>query len=357
MTKTKEILNAELAKLSDDEIAKILAETPEETDISTNSLAREIIYNEKDPCRWAEICRTAGKNLETTKERRIALAIEEVNGLRRIPGIINIYRINIILIYIDGKLWSLPEGKRKERLTELYFYNAGIVYSMIGDFKSAVITHEKEASMATSFGRLNAIYMASMCTFNQSIIDGKAIESSYEEFRKSCGAFIKILDKNNSTQARWIANIECNLRRADILVTAALDPLVKRYVTLRETSDKVFAKLPEEVQKIFPEYVKLLKAWEEIISAHIWTFGEDCQKKSSTMEKLQHAEDLACDVAGNEKNPVDWRCDALVITALAQLQHNKINKTKTTLKKLINLKGYGGYAPKAIAERLLKSLE
>jgi len=87
MTESQEVLGAELAQQSNEEIAKALVNAPPRTDIARSGVQNQIINTDNDPQRWADICNLALKTSQSSTERKIFLKLERINGIRRVKNI------------------------------------------------------------------------------------------------------------------------------------------------------------------------------------------------------------------------------------------------------------------------------
>jgi len=343
------ILKDEFAGLPEKELVKIIVEAPDDTEISDSPLAKQIIYAQKNFVLWASVCRAAREDPRTSQDRKTILAIEEINALRRTINrtataeeskrIIEI--IYHLLAYVNTRVILLPTNDRERRIASLYFYNAGQINELTGRYNEAIFIHRAEAKMAaTRIDKLRSSYLAALCALNKSLIDNKGIRRAYGNFRTRCYHLNKVLNKEVETEARWIGNVECNLKRATFLVATAMKIQRRKFII-----PLIFSTLPDKVQRIFSDYTDIIDAWERLTLPSIDSEG------------LEYAEDLASQIAMKPDIPVDWRCDALFVTALTQLRQKRTKSAITTLTTLINITGYGGYAPKAVAERLLKTLK
>ncbi|MEK7644503.1 MAG: hypothetical protein AAB390_04345 [Patescibacteria group bacterium] len=140
---------------SDRELAlAIIATSPEGDDTYDKGEIRDLLYNpdKADRARYAAIFGMAAE-LSASIERRATFRLEQVNGLRRQPGLWDIKAVTRLLEQTQDMILGLPDGTRRDRLNELECYHAGLVYREAGDYEKAIEAQVKSASFAHDMAR------------------------------------------------------------------------------------------------------------------------------------------------------------------------------------------------------------
>lgn len=333
-----------MADQSDNEIAQALTYALEGMNLAESPLGRRIIYEDDNPSRWAALCRRArilleaqGLGIEPSR-RQADLAIEEANGMRRMPvGTWNIDHVEELLTLAEAHIMALPpDDPERLRLENLRLYNGGQAAIATGRFGDAAGYYAQAVAIAaTPFSRgLNA-YFVTYCELQDALVGGdeEVIRARYYAFSGESEQFITVLDRSNETELRWLGNVWCHQRMFDWL--CGDEARMANILSLVEVGEL-------EPRAAFYDALELLGAVY-------------LSRQGRHLSQLAYRE--AQKLAYNPVAAIEWR--ALTFLFLAEMEEGggEQDRARATLDMLINLEGHGGYVARALARRKLAQLD
>ncbi len=200
-------LSVELLEKYNSEIARIIAELPDDVELIATPLMDELVYRRKDFDRVCGICRYAIESGVASPLRVVQLKIVMVNAERRKPnpwiGFINEWM---------GAAWDvlapMPLDTPGVRRTVVLFrYNAALLCRLSGDFAGEAEHHRAISKIAEdAFSRNNAEYMAEFAMMLAHGKEGTATYGLWHGFQDTGDAYRATLDERVPREAQWIAN-------------------------------------------------------------------------------------------------------------------------------------------------------
>jgi len=322
-------LSVELTDCPDEFIAGILSELPLEVDIHTSPLAGEILYTRNEPARWARICEMSLRDFDPPLERRIALGLEVVNGIRRIPGRWDIERARMMLESLSLLIGSLPElNPFKMRLGGLALYHAGIVEHVGGDFLKAALCHQLSATLPGVSPRSQAIanFMAANERINDALVNPGAPSAELATQFADCDRELQnILDMETTEGRRWYVNLLCFRQRAAWLSER---PLIEA-----------------DIIEIFRSKGEFGNSFDHCFAVLNGAF------------EYRRNRGFSLDVALAPHVDLDWKSEALLVRAQYEQARGNVLISINTLRGILAMEaeGHGGHVARAIARRMLES--
>lgn len=322
----EEILSTRLADFANEVIAEVLGSVPLGEDIHVSPLVSEILYRRNEPDRWAAICEIALRFSEIPFERRIALEIELVNGIRRMPGRWDIERARRVLEQASGAIKGLSVANpHKARLGGLALYHGGLVEHAGGNFLEAAFCHQLTAALpgASSFSQAIANFMAVNELVNHALVEtGVPSEELLGQFADRDREFQSVLDMTTGEGRRWNINRLCFRQRVAWLCGQQMSA---------EDIDEIF-RGRREFGSSFDHCLALLDGALRVVKHLI---PGDLGDALNNMD-------------------LDWKSEAwLVVAEYDQYDRDRARRNLLDLES----KGHGGHVARAIARRMLEGPE
>lgn len=343
-------LPATLAGFSDKEIVEKLLGLPPETEIALSPLAEYIVYTENggNPRRWATISESVLTLLsekiklppEEYYERTVTFALEQVNGLRRTPDW-NPTALDALLGMVKSDLSNIPPGERRTRLKGLYCYHGAMMYHASGDYGKAAECHEAASTLpGKRFDVELAKYMAVYERLNEALVhwDSNLISIRMDALEQAGAQFRNAFNHPPTPlEVQWNANVKIHLWRADFLSMRGTFEHFPNQPLIHEIAEE----LPKNLFPAFADALAVLTAVER-----------------AQMYKPKLAYLLAFQVGKNPLADPDWRSEALLLCGLLE-QHEDCDRAEARkiYQSVIDLKGHGGHVARAIAKRILATIE
>lgn len=327
------ILSANSANFPDETIAQMLGSAPMEMefDIHTSALVGEILYARDEPTRWVTICEMALESFDTPVERRIALELELVNGIRRVSGRWDIERARRVLEQLSLSLQGLSEANPyRARLGVLALYHGGIVEHAGGNFPQSALCHELASVLpgVSPLARAISGFMGANEHINDALVKtGAPTADQLQRFADRDRELERILDLNAAEGRRWNINRLCFRQRVAWLTGSGM---------LWGDLGKIWSSCQEFGSSFDASFHVLQGAY---------------QGGSIGPESVRSLLILA---AGQGES--DWRSEAMLVVAQSYHARGELVSAVETLRKILAMEsqGHGGHVAHAIARRMLQ---
>lgn len=332
-----------MADRPDEEIVRALTDAPEGTNLAESPLGRRILYEEDHPSRWAFLCHQARQLLERQglgiepSRRHAELAVEEANGMRRMPvGTWSLDRVEELLRIAEAENERLPAGDPiRLDLENRRLYHGGQAAIAAGDFGKAAEYYRAAAAIAaTPFSQGLNTYFVAYCQLQDALARGdeEITRARYYAFSGESEQFITALNRSDEMELRWLGNVRCHQRMFDWL--CGDETRIANILSLVEVGEL-------EPRAAFRDALELLGA-----------IYLSRQGRLLSVLACREAQSLA----HNQGTALEWRALAFLFLAEMEGGGGEQGRARATLNKLINLDGHGGHVARAIARRRLGSL-
>lgn len=336
------------------ELASAFVGLPAGTDIATLPIARQIIYTEDTPGRWADICcmafRDAAEPDAAGVERQAALLIEIANGKRRLPGLWDVELVSSLLADARALATITRDTARKARLLELWAYHTALVAHAAGNYALAAEAHDTQADTAeaagNTMGAANGRYMAAYERVQAAIVgvdvaalleaDGLVVvwndpnvQKCFEDYRRQKDAYLGSLVPSKPEDLRWRYNVLCHFIRICWMVEGAYCPEIAGYHT-------ELAGMGGDLRPAFADALYVLTAIRDFPIRDLTMVDQIVMWCTAMVER----------------NP-EWGLDGLDVVASCFAVMERQSRSREIYAQILGLKVLGGHLARAITRQTL----
>lgn len=335
---TQEMLTAELANRTDEEIAQAIASAPEGELAGSSELKVKICIINNHHLRWKRICEHALR-LRPSRTQKASLLLEVVYATRCLPGAWDPEQVLDTLTALrQVYLPALEEGESKGFLWRLFWFVHGSVHEYLGDFVSAKRAYEQVSRLqgALPTEKAFAHVLAANAIVNLELLSKRAVApETLQHFAEADVQLCKKVNMESFGGRFYYVRLLCLRQRIAWLTKTKL-----RHFAYRRRRDL------EDIKHFAKEFGKEFSARMSVLQG------------AFLLEQGGHGFSFVADVASDKDVFITWRSEALLVIAAQCLKRKDREGTRDALQQILALEhtGHGGHVARAIARRILKGV-